>query len=336
MPNLTENAKVLILSKLEEGWSIRRVAQHYNIAKSTVRRVKQRWQEHGHFARKAGAGRPKVSTAEQDQALLNRLRENPFEPSTQAASVTNFPGSQSTVCRRIQNSELASRSSARKPPLTEQQKQSRIIFGLNYMYREPQFWNNVIFTDEKNFQSRNSGRIRVYRPKNTRFHERYVTPSTRSGRFSVNVWAWISQQGAGVAWRIDGILNGQKYLDILENVMLPTVSQLYGNNFIFLQDNCPVHNAGIVRQWFATNNIEVMPWPSNSPDLNVIEKVWGLLVKKIYRRNFRPQNANELWATIEEGWEELSQDQNLWENLISSMPRRLNAVVEANGAMTKY
>jgi IS30 family transposase len=36
MPNLTENAKVLILSKLEEGWSIRRVAQDYNMAKSTV------------------------------------------------------------------------------------------------------------------------------------------------------------------------------------------------------------------------------------------------------------------------------------------------------------
>jgi hypothetical protein len=29
MPNLTENAKVLILSKLEEAWSIRRVAQDY-------------------------------------------------------------------------------------------------------------------------------------------------------------------------------------------------------------------------------------------------------------------------------------------------------------------
>jgi hypothetical protein len=35
MPNLTENAKVLILSKLEDGWSIRRVAHYYNIAKST-------------------------------------------------------------------------------------------------------------------------------------------------------------------------------------------------------------------------------------------------------------------------------------------------------------
>jgi hypothetical protein len=40
MPNLTENTKVLILSKLE-GWSIRRVAQYNNIAKSTVQRIKQ-------------------------------------------------------------------------------------------------------------------------------------------------------------------------------------------------------------------------------------------------------------------------------------------------------
>jgi DNA-binding NarL/FixJ family response regulator len=41
MPNLTKNAKVLIFSKLEEGWSIQRVAQYYNIAKSTVKRIKQ-------------------------------------------------------------------------------------------------------------------------------------------------------------------------------------------------------------------------------------------------------------------------------------------------------
>jgi hypothetical protein len=33
MPNLTENAKVLILSKLEEWWSIWRATQDYNIVK---------------------------------------------------------------------------------------------------------------------------------------------------------------------------------------------------------------------------------------------------------------------------------------------------------------
>jgi hypothetical protein len=39
--NLTENTKVLILSKSEERWSIRRVAHYYNIAKSIVQRIKQ-------------------------------------------------------------------------------------------------------------------------------------------------------------------------------------------------------------------------------------------------------------------------------------------------------
>jgi hypothetical protein len=41
MPNLPENAKVLILSKLQEGWSIRRVAQYNNIAKGTMHRIEQ-------------------------------------------------------------------------------------------------------------------------------------------------------------------------------------------------------------------------------------------------------------------------------------------------------
>jgi hypothetical protein len=41
MPNLTENTKVFTLSKLEEGWEMRRVAQYYKIAKSTVQRIKQ-------------------------------------------------------------------------------------------------------------------------------------------------------------------------------------------------------------------------------------------------------------------------------------------------------
>jgi hypothetical protein len=40
MPNVTENVEVHILSKLEEGWSIRRVAQYYNVVKSTVQGIK--------------------------------------------------------------------------------------------------------------------------------------------------------------------------------------------------------------------------------------------------------------------------------------------------------
>lgn len=337
MSKLSEPDKILILSKLEEGWSIRAVARHYHLAKSTVQRVKSRWEHDETIARQQGSGRRKISTVEEDEALLNHFRENPFDVAREAILATNFPGSRATVHRRIKHSDLRNRSSAKKVLLTEEQKQARIIFCLNYVHRPRQFWNSVIFTDEKIFQSRNSGHLRVYRPDNCRFQERYVTSDNRSGRFSINVWAWMCVQGPGVAWRIEGRFNSQTYVRILEDIMLPSVTQLYGNNnFVYQQDNCPVHTAAIIREWFVNNNIELLPWPSRSPDINPIENVWGLLVKKIYRRDFFPQNANQLWEAVQESWEELSHDENLWLTLIGSMPRRLEKVLQANGAITKY
>jgi hypothetical protein len=47
MPRLTEQDKVLMLSKLEEGWSIRRVTIHYGINNSTVLQVTKRWEQEG-------------------------------------------------------------------------------------------------------------------------------------------------------------------------------------------------------------------------------------------------------------------------------------------------
>ena len=96
-----------------------------------------------------------------------------------------------------------------------------------------EFWNSVIFSDEKTFQSSNNGRLRVYRPRNSRFDENYTLPTNTSGRFSVNVWAWISVHEPGVCWKIDGRFTAINYINILENIMLPSVSQLYGQNFVY-------------------------------------------------------------------------------------------------------
>ena len=109
-----ENEKVLILAKLEEGWSIRRVATNYGINKSTVTRVKKRWEEEGSVRRKEGSGRRKISTDYQDEAVLNYLRKNPFETARDALIATNFPASRSTVCRRIKSSDMKNSAAARK------------------------------------------------------------------------------------------------------------------------------------------------------------------------------------------------------------------------------
>lgn len=335
--HLDDIAKNRIICRIEDGWSIRQIAVHMNVSKNTVSRVKKRWEQEGSISRKAGSSRPRVSNNEEDAVLVDHLRLNPFDCASLAKVATNFPGSRSTACRRIKSSDLRNQVAAKKQLLTEEKKQSRVIFALNYIYRDIAFWKKVIFTDEKVFQSTYDGHIRVYRPRNTRFEEAYVSGNRRSGRFSVNVWAWISYNGMGICWKIDGRFVSQNYIRILENVMMPSVEQLYPNNdFVFQQDNCPVHTANIVKTWFQNNNIETLPWVANSPDINPVENLWGFITKTIYKRNFQPQNSDELWHTIENIWEELATNEDYVKKLILSVPQRLNEVIVRDGSMTKY
>lgn len=118
--------------------------------------------------------------------------------------------------------------------------------------------------------------------------------------------------------------------------MLPSVNGMFPeNNFVFQQDNCRVHTAQTVTEWLQRHNVTVLPWPARSADLNPIENVWGLMLKTINKgNNFFPRNAEHLWNTIQEVWNSFTPEYA--RNLVASLPRRLNYVIENNGGVSKY
>lgn len=87
-------------------------------------------------------------------------------------------------------------------------------------------------------------------------------------------------------------------------------------------------------EWFTDHNINVLPWAARSPDMNPVENIWGYMVKQIYSYEFRPRNRQELLDAITNEWQNLENYD--FGNLVASMPRRLDALLDANGGYTKY
>ena len=78
---------------------------------------------------------------------------------------------------------------------------------------------------------------------------------------------------------------------------------------------------------------QILEWPGNSPDLNLIESVWTALKDKVSER--QPSNAKMLKQTIKEVWvREMTTE--FYRSLVESMSKRLKAVIKDKCGPTKY
>ena len=69
---------------------------------------------------------------------------------------------------------------------------------------------------------------------------------------------------------VQGIMNGEQYYEILDGVVVERFenSEMPEGQRTFQQDNDPKHTSKRATKWFQDNNIDVMVWPAQSPDIN--------------------------------------------------------------------
>ena len=89
---------------------------------------------------------------------------------------------------------------------------------------------------------------------------------------------------------------------------------------------------GKSRHYLRNQNIQVLEWPAQSPDLNPIENVWAELNRRLRKR--KCNSEEELFELLTKTWKEL--DAEYLQKLIESMPRRCAAVIKSKGFPIDY
>lgn len=312
----------------ECGWSIRAIAKKLKRSHFGVANVIKLGENYG---KKIRSGRPPIITARQKREIIREASSNKL-----SASEIRRKLELNVSTRRVrqilhESDNFIWKKSKGKPALKQRHKNARLEFALSHLSWTDQ-WRKVIFSDEKKFTLDGpDGYQRYWHDK--RNNETVSLHRNFKGG-NLMVWAGFCYKSKTPICFITNKMNGTGYIDLLDNVLLTYLDEFDEPDVIFQQDNAPIHTAGLVLDWFKEKNIDIMKWPALSPDLNPIENIWGIMSNRIYSNGRQYESLQQLKCEINRTWAEISKSE--LENLINSMPKRMEEVVRNSGAHTHY
>ena len=284
------------------GYSVQEIRKRLyeeNIVVSEVALYQLLWKfrDHGTIADLPKPPVVKVLSSEHLNYIDNSLRQNDELTGRQlhALLCTKWPTldvSVSTVKRARKSLGWVSSRPKYSHLVREVNMEKRLSWCQDKIASNETF-QNVIFTDECTVQLDRHGRLcfrKIGEPRKLKPKPKHPV--------KVHLWGGISKHGATPLVIFTGIMNAEKYCEILDNGLIPFIESKFPNgDYRFQQDNDPKHVSRLAQSFFDEKGINWWKTPPESPDLNPIENVWGHL-KHFLRSEWKPTTLAELQAGI--------------------------------------
>lgn len=365
---LTDGLKWLLVFTMQQCLNVTHTAEIVGCSRGTVAKWWGVYETTGGVTTATPRATNRQLSEEGDRAALSMLTSGKGSNAQEVAQRLKQEGyvsrvlHKSTVIRAARRAAVAQGKKLwvqkGKPPklMTQATMEKRLAFAIAHRNTN---WATVLFTDRKKFLFRYPGsevQPYLWTLGSASSSRRAVWQPNRP--LALNLYGGISKYGVTKPHVVTGSskhtsthtnqkgqparnITAGEYREVLTTTLLPEGKKLFStagvSSWTFQQDNDPTHRSAsqVVTQWGNSkgSNVAVLPnWPPNSPDLNLIENLWGWVQQEVDKMGCI--TFDEFEAAVKSKLAAVSKKHltNVWR----SMPKRLAAVIKAGGGPTKY
>jgi transposase len=328
-----------VLSLLAEGYSHREIQSRTGVGKGSIYRISK--EVEGDKENHLG-GHPSKLTNRDKQSIVRQITTGRLDNAVQATQFINSiipdPVTPQTVRNVLKKNGLHAATKKKVPMLKYVHRQKRLKFAQYHANWTVEDWKRVLWSDETKINRIGSdGKVYCWKQRGEMISDRTTTPTVKhGGGNNLMVWGCMGWNGVGMLVEVQGKMDADQFCAILEEGLVESFEKLGmdEDERIFQQDNDPKHTSKKAKKWLEDNNILLLEWPPQSPDINPLEHLWFYLKSQLLKYNTPAKGVHELWERLVKEWNAIPPE--VCQNLIESMPRRIQAVLKANGGHTKY
>lgn len=317
----------------------RAIATECGVSLGAVNRILKQKRDIGTIEvnRKGKCGRKRKTTRRDEAFLIRDSKLNPRKTSQELQQDLAHAGvivHDSTVRKRLIEGGRKTIRPHKKQLLTAAMMKKRYIWAKKYVSWTVEDWRNVLFSDESHFLVQGQRSRFVRKSDNEKLTAAHIDQTVKHPLKKM-FWGCFSYKGTGSLVPVEGIMNSEKYKDLLEQRLEAELRKVDANGkAVFQQDSAPCHVSKVMMKYFKDKTISCLEWPGNSPDLNPMENLWAIVKARL--RKMDCTTITKLVEAVNRIWCRDQQISENCKNLVDSMPKRVEEVIKAKGGHISY